>query len=64
MKFTCTVLDAMRRLAKSRKDVKESKIVNFFTQVDNNNINKSSLDLDQLSLYMINKQQQINTENI
>jgi hypothetical protein len=36
MKFTCTVLDAMCRLAKSWKDVKESTIVNCFTKANFN----------------------------
>ncbi len=36
MKFTWTVLDAMWRLAKSWKDVKESTIVNCFTKANFN----------------------------
>ena len=36
MKFTCTVLDAMCRLSKSWKDVKESTIVNCFTKANFN----------------------------
>ena len=36
MKFTCTVLDAMCRLTKSWKDVKESTIVKCFTKANFN----------------------------